>query len=519
MVGCKTQPLKSDKDVVFAELPWDDSSPAWQEIDRRLPDSHLAREIDAVVDQLDLSKLLNSYSGRGSPPLRPDIMLKFVLYEFACGYTSPADWFRHTRESDAVKWLSRGLQPSRGVCYGFAQRLAPFLEDWNREVLQQALDHRHITASRGALDGTAIAACASRHKVIRQKTLDRRLQELDEALAADEAGQSPEHPPRWMARHPQTRRTQRERYERARKRMEELQERNRQRRSGKRSDPERIVVSPTDPDAGLGRDKFNVFRPLYTAVMMQDLDSPFVLGLAVFNRAGDCGTLPKVVESMAEWTARKPEVLLADATFAAVADLQFCEQQGITLYAPVSENDYSQKNERKPGTNQFTGLPKTEFTWLAEKETYRCPAGHLLVYEGRSQSARAEGQSIGSIRFRCPPEYCCACPRQTQCTRAPMKGRTVSRLDGEELLDELRVRMQTTEAKALYRLRSQHVELRFADLKEHRCLRQFTARGLTQATAQLATAVLVHNGLTLHRKQLTKNRARHGTRILEKIPA
>lgn len=519
MVGCKTQPLKRDKDVVFAQPPWDDSSPAWQEIDRRLPASHLAREIDAAVDQLDLSELWSCYSGRGSAPLRPDLMFKLVLYEYACGCLSPAGWFRDARENDVVKWLLRGLQPSRGVCYDFAKRLAPFLKGWIQGVLQRALERGYVTANRGALDGTAIAACASRHKVIRQKTLDRRLQELAEAIAADGEGQLPKSHPQWMARHPRTRQIQLARYERARERMEELQRRNLQRRSGKRSDPEKIVVSPTDPDAGLGRDKFHVFRPLYTAGVMQDLDSPFVLGLSVFNRAGDSGTLPTVVESTVEWTGQKPEDVLADSTFSALTDLQFCEQQGITLYAPVGENDYSEKNERKPGTNQFTGIPKTKFTWLAEKETYRCPEGHLLVYDGHSRSARAEGQSIGSTRFRCPPEYCCACPRQKQCTPSPKKGRTVSRLDGEELIDQLRVRMETAEAKALYRLRSQNVELRFADLKTHRRLKQFTVRGLAQTTAQLETAILVHNMLTLYRMENSKKQPRQTSRTLEKIPA
>lgn len=519
MVGCRKQPLKTGRDVRFAEPRWDESSVAWQEIDGRLPERHLAREIDEAVEQLDLSALMASYAGRGSPPHPPKEMLKLILYELRCGFPSPAQWFRHTRESDPVKWITRGLQPARNVCYDFCRRIAPFLEGWNRQVLKQALDQGHLTATQAALDGTAVAACASRHKVIRQATLTRRRQELDTAIAADEAGQTLEKLPRWMARHPQTRRTQRDRYERVQQRMDDLQERNRLRRSCKRQAPEKIVISPTDPEAGLGRDKFHVFRPLYTAVLMQDLDSPFVLGLAVFNRAGDSGTLPQTVESMAEWTGCKPERLLADATFAAVADLEFCQQQGITLYAPVSENDYSQKNERKPGTNQFTGLPKTEFDWLADEGTYRCPEGHRLVYDGRSKSARADGQSLASTRFRCPTEHCVACPRRSQCTPSPEKGRTVSRLDGEELLDELRTRMRSPEGQALYRRRGSNIELRFADLKEHRCLRRMTGRGLTHAAAQVSATVLVHNLVMLHRQKNPEEHECPRTRTLGKIAA
>jgi hypothetical protein len=73
----------------------------------------------------------------------------------------------------------------------------------------------------------------------------------------------------------------------------------------------------------------------------------------------------------------------------------------------------------------------------------------------------------------------------------------VTRLEHEELLEELRTRMKTPEAHALYRLRCQTVELAFADLKEHRSLRHFTSRGLHMAKAQAGAVVLVHNFLTL----------------------
>ena len=75
----------------------------------------------------------------------------------------------------------------------------------------------------------------------------------------------------------------------------------------------------------------------------------------------------------------------------------------------------------------------------------------------------------------------------------------MSRLENEELLDQLRDRMQTPEAKTLYKLRSQTVESAYADLKEHRGLRRFRSRGLSRAQTQVGLAVLVHNQLTVDR--------------------
>jgi hypothetical protein len=59
--------------------------------------------------------------------------------------------------------------------------------------------------------------------------------------------------------------------------------------------------------------------------------------------------------------------------------------------------------------------------------------------------------------------------------------------------------METEEAKTVYRLRGQTIEIVFADFKEHRGLRRFSGRGLARARMELALEVLVHNLLVLHR--------------------
>ena len=57
--------------------------------------------------------------------------------------------------------------------------------------------------------------------------------------------------------------------------------------------------------------------------------------------------------------------------------------------------------------------------------------------------------------------------------------------------------METPEAKELYRLRRQTVELVNADWKGHRRLRRFSGRGLARARCQVGLLVLAHNLLTL----------------------
>ena len=506
-----------DMDVAFAEPFWNEDSPGWREIDQRVPEHHLARVVDRAVDRLDLRGLMATYQGRGSLPLRPDLLLKMIVYEMLRGYASPNSWFEHARDCDALKWLGFGLQPSRATCYDFRDRLAPFWDQWNEQVLTMAQDLELLSPQRAALDGTSVAAWASRHVLLKEHSLENRLNVLAAAIAADAAQEPLAENPRWLAKHPATRLAQQERYQQARLRLQQRQAENQQRRASKRRDPKKVVVSAGDPEAACGRDKHDVFRPLYNVQIAASVDTPFLLAYDVFNRPTDAGTLQPMLQRIVQFTGHKPEVLLCDPSYASLADLELCQLHGIQLFAPVGVNDYSEKNQRKPSTNQFTQLAKTQFTWLAERDTYRCPEGHLLVFERKQRMQRAHGQSVQSSLYRCPAEHCTGCPRQKQCTPTPSKGRTVSRLENEELIEELRARMRTPQAKALYRMRGQSVERAFADFKEHRSLRRFRGRGLGRAKAQLGALVLAHNLTTLEQKVRSLKTGLARTRTLEKM--
>ena len=61
--------------------------------------------------------------------------------------------------------------------------------------------------------------------------------------------------------------------------------------------------------------------------------------------------------------------------------------------------------------------------------------------------------------------------------------------------------MATPEAKALYKLRGQNVELVNADWKQHRQLRRFSGRGLARAGYEVGLLVLAHNLVTLRTEE------------------
>ena len=467
----------------FAAAPWPDDHPLRLELDRRLAPDHPARRIDRAVDRLDLSALRNGYRGVGSEAHRPEPLLKAVLYETRQGRCRPAQWVRDARESEPLRWLLRGCEPSRSCWYAFRDRVGPHLEEWNRQTLAAAVEQGRTPASRGALDGTSVAANASRRRLVDEAALRRRCEALDQAAPS---GAAPSPRPGWMAPTPVGRRRQRERLRRAQECLGALQRRNAAKRASKRKRRERVLVSPSDPEAAVGRDKEGVYRPLYNVQVVDDLDSPFVPGYDVLAQPNDADVLGPMARRLRQAFGCPIRELLADSAYAGGADLAAAEAAGVVLYAPLAD-----------GAKEGKQIPKREFTWLPAEGAYRCPQGHRLGYAGSSRQKRSGTEAVPLHRYRCAAEHCRGCPLRERCTPNPGKGRTISRSEHEPLIEALRARMATPEAKELYRLRRQTVELVNADWKEHRDLRRFCGRGLERARCQVGVTVLAHNLLTL----------------------
>jgi transposase len=505
-----------DADHRFAKPPWDEHALRWQEIDQCLPADHLARQIDRAAEELDLAGLFATYTGRGSKALWPDLLVKLVLYETQRGRRSPAEWFLDARENEPLQWLTLGMKPSRTALYEFADRLSGFWDEWNQQTLHMTQEQGTAVGDRVAVDGTLIAALASRHRMVNQKTLADRLEALKQAVAANGDGQAVEAPPGWMAKHPDTREKQLQRYERAKTRMDQLQAENAKRKKSKRKKPEKIVVSASEPESVPGRDKLKTFRPLYNVQLMYDLDSGFITAYELFARQNDAGTMETMLDRSMELAGKKPRVVLADAAYAGGDDVALCEQAGVTLYAPVGENDFSETKRKGKKNPQ---IPKREFQWLPDEQAYRCPEGRKLFSVRTSRVERANDRTVLQTIYQCVAEECGSCPRRETCTPSSERGRSVSRLEHEDFVEALRVRMTTAGAKELYKRRSQTIELRYADMKEHRRLRRFNHYGLRRTRAQLGAAVLAYNLLILQKNRKCVNFPIEPMKIPEEVPS
>jgi hypothetical protein len=127
------------------------------------------------------------------------LLLQAVWYAMHGKRPSPAHGARDVRENEPVRWLLFGWEPSRARLYDFRDRLAPCWEAWNAEVLHRALEENLTPATRVALDGSRVAAHASRRTLLHDERWQKRRQVIDEHLQRRQRGETVSEKPSGVA--------------------------------------------------------------------------------------------------------------------------------------------------------------------------------------------------------------------------------------------------------------------------------------------------------------------------------
>ena len=271
-----------------------------------------------------------------------------VLYQYLKGNLSPAGWFEEAKRNEAMQWLGRGYEPARRTWYDFRDRAGQFIEQLHKQIVERALE-LGLDPTIGVQDGTMVAACASRHRMVNRVTLEKRREQLDAILD----GKPPDELPKWVPPTDSGRRDLAERMSQAAEVLAERIANNAAKKSGKRRDPAKIQVSLSDPVAPLGRDKLKVFRPLYTVQYMVAPGSHVVMAYCCEASVTDVGTLAPMIDKTRQFVGERLKTVLADAAYCTILDLRECIQRNINLLAPVQSNGLS---ETKKKTN-----PKSRF--------------------------------------------------------------------------------------------------------------------------------------------------------------
>ena len=447
------------------------------------------------VDLLDREKLDQLYQGVGSDAYDPIVLLKMVLYQYLKGRRSPASWHEEASLNEAMQWVGFGYTPARRTWYEFRDRMGGVIEDLHEQLVRRGINEGLVDPTTGIQDGTFIAACASRHRMVNQTKLEKRQGVLTAVIEGSHDDQ--DEIPKWVPPTLSGREDLARRMEVAAEVLTERIAKNEAKPKSKRKDSAKITVSLTDPDAPLGRDKLKTYRPLYTIQYVVDPASYLTISYQCEASVSDAGTLAPMIDKTQRIVGGALKTMLADGGYCSILDLSDAADRDVELLAPVPANGSTKKRKSASGGEQ---IPRDQFTYDEASNTYTCPAGEVLKFQYREKMERQGDRVLYQSCYQCSPSRCAGCPLAAACLGG-VGARKIKRLDGEELLEAQKEKMQQDAVKARYRVRGQTVERGFGDAKGNRRVVRFHGRGLARTRAETGLLVLAQNLLLLDKRE------------------
>jgi len=435
-------------------------------LDEVIAADNAVRVIDAFVDSLDLARLEFSKvtaEATGRPPYDPRDLLKLYVYGYVNQVRSSRRLEREAGRNVEVIWLINRVTPAFKTIADFRKDHPQAIVAVCRAFTRFCRDQPLFGAELLAIDGTKIAAVASRKQVItpeqiktRDAAIERKIAEylatMDEADRQEEA---PEPAPVDVAAAVAALKAQRETLQRQ---AEELA----------REGLKQKVVG--EPDAKLMRTPHG-HQVAYNAQIAVDAKHKLIVAFDLTNDGNDQQQLhPMAVQGKAA-VAADTVTVVADTGYSNGEQGARCEQDGITPIVPRAETV-------NPKGRQY--FSRDQFSYDRESDSWRCPAGETLSLYKTSRTQKKKEYTSKACR---------TCPLRPQCTKAAQ--RVIVR-DFYE--DDREAMHQRAMADPIWmKLRREMAEHPFGTMKWLMGHPRFLVRGLKKAKAELALGVLSYN--------------------------
>jgi transposase len=441
------------------------------------------RAIDVYVDTLDLEKLGFRYpgsgGGAGQPAYDPADLLKLYLYGYQHRIRSSRGLEREAGRNVELMWLLKGLAPGYRTIANFRKDNWAAFKEASREFVVLARELGLVGGELVAIDGAFFDGNASKASIKTRRRLVERLAEIDREIEA--YGAALESNDRAETEHPPAGRDGDEGGGDIAQEMAALMAK----RTEMQADLARLEesgetqLSRTDADARL-LSKSGQTVAGYNVQIAVDDKHKLIVASEVVNDGNDTGQLHKMAKAAKEELGAETLTALADSGYYNGNALKACEEDGIVAYVPRAMRTARLEAQGR--------MSHEEFTYDAEADVYRCPAGLLLrPMDGRKINTGGRVE----IRYVSRKSDCAACTLRSRCLSARTPTRTIYRWEHEDVLERHRARMKDAEAQM--RHRAELAEHPFGTLKCRAGYRHFLVRGFDKVRGEWSLMALCYN--------------------------
>ena len=378
--------------------------------DELIPQNHLARFVNEVIDEMGIEKLLRKYqAGGGASRYHPVMMTKLFVYRYMTKACSSRILAKSTRENVMFMWLAGNQKPDFRTLNDFRGNLLKgVMEEIFVTAVKMLAAKGYIKLENYFVDGTKIESASWRYTFVWKKSVEKNDKKLDEKLRAyirmaekiwdDENGEYGNGDLEELGgKEKFTGKDVKELAGILRGRIESLQAgedkkklkkelktvekdylpRKKKYEKAKRICGKRNSYSKTDEDATFMRMKEDrmgngQLKPGYNVQI--GTENGFVVGYDIFPNPTDTRTLKPHLRRQAKRLGVKPKVVITDAGYG--GEENYCYLENRRTVAVIKYNTYRKEKSKKWKND----LLRTENWEYNKKEKYYIwPDGRKLA--------------------------------------------------------------------------------------------------------------------------------------------
>lgn len=479
-------------------------------LDELVPENHMVRVVDAVIDRLDISDILSTYRGGGNSAFNPKMMLKVLVFAYLSNVYSSRRIEELLKRDIYFMWLAGMKRPDfRTINYYRGKRLKEGFDAVFTQVVRLLHEEGFVSLKVQYIDGTKIESVANKYTFVWRGSVekyDARLKVKTDALLRqieqNHAVENQENP----VSEGLTAEEVAERVGRIREKVDADNLSKEERKALKQIETDAVPrlnrykeqletmgsrnsYSKTDPDATFMRMKEDAMlngqlKPGYNVQI--STENQFITNFGIYQRPTDTLTMISYLESFKNRYGMQSEEIVADSGYGSEENYEYMFSNGMTPY--VKYNMFHVEQRRGYRNNPFR---VSNLFYNPHDDFYVCPMGQKMKFVRQERRYTASGYQQTVSVYRA--SRCEGCPLRGQCH----KSKRDRQIEVNHTLDDYKARARellTSEHGLKHRSnRPIEPEAVFGQIKECGSFRRLRLKGLTGAKIEFGLKALAHN--------------------------
>lgn len=470
-----------------------------------IPEDHLVRVIDKVVEGLDLRSIYDKVENDsgGCTAYHPMMLLKVLFYAYIQNIRSSRKIAEKLRTDIHFMYLAGMQKPDFRTISDFRKNNIEELEVLFTQIVVLCMRLGLAKVGHVAIDGTKMRASAGKKNTRSEEYIDELMKKVEEQMKEilENANKVDDEEDELYGKDkrgdeiPKELTNKKVFKEKLQKALEELKKK------------ELKQVNTTDPEARFMKAADGGIQVSYNVQVAIDAENQIIVANNVCSDSNDEHQFIPMYENIQEVTGKKPEEVSADAGYEDNENYIYIKENSINAYLP---DRMMKKEVDHQGKQHIPPFDRRNFIYNENDDTYRCPAGETLYYY-----RQFERNGVSYKLYKC--KNCGQCSLKRRCTKT-QTNRQIVVSEADAVKEQMREKLLTEHGSKKYLLRLSTVEPVIGNLKRNFGFTYFLLRGLKKTMGEFNLMCIAHNIKKIHRL-VSLDDLINAISSLKKIPA